>query len=64
MRVAWFRSPGWFGLRIGLAYWILRDVTRHPLRFSERHRHGTTRLAKLGRWEIWLRHPSNTVKYP
>lgn len=47
-----FRSPGWYGLRFR-RYWILRDVRRHPLRFSERNRIACRQHVRVGAWELW-----------
>jgi hypothetical protein len=55
VRFRWFHSPGWYGLRTGPLYWVLRDVRRNPLRFTERNRIGTRRIGKRGAWEFWLK---------
>jgi hypothetical protein len=51
----WFHSPGWFGLRLGRCYWVLCDVRRHKLLYSERNDEGGSRFASIGPWELWLK---------
>lgn len=46
-------SPGWLGVRALGRYWVLRDVRRHRLLFSERNRIKCRRILRVGPWQVW-----------
>ena len=47
------REPGLLWFRVFGVGLVVKDVTRHPLMFSERQ--GLVRLVRLGRWLVrWL----------
>lgn len=54
----YFRSPGWIGIRVGRFYLKIRDVRRHPLRFSERNRHDYKPILVVGEnWHVGISGP-------
>lgn len=46
---------GWYGVRTRRRYWVLRDVRRHPLLYSERSGRSSSLLLAVGPWQLWVK---------